>query len=338
MKIAVIGAGYWGPNLMRNLFELGVLTHVCDKSKKALDKASKLPQCHRVNLVQDADVIMTDKTIDAVVIATQPNAHYPLAKQALLANKHVFVEKPLTLNSVEAEKLVELADKKGLVLMVGHTFLYSPDILFLKKMVTNGEFGDVYYMYSRRLNLGKIQSAANVVQDLAPHDISIFQYLLNKRCLGVQAYGGSYILENIEEVAFINFMYENEIIVNLHLSWIDPLKIRELIVVGSKQMIKCDSLNKKIHLYNKGVDIDRRSFKSKGSYAEHLLNYRYGDEVIPYIESYEPLKAEMEDFIACIKNPENSKPRSNGVLGLEVVRILEAIQNSLRRKGEWILF
>jgi len=338
MKIAVIGAGYWGPNLMRNLFELGVLTHVCDKNKGALAKVRKLPQCYGVDLVQDANILMTTKSLDALVIATPPDTHYTLVKQALLVGKHVFVEKPLTLNSVEAEELVDLADKKGLVLMVGHTFLYSPDILVLKDMITNSEFGDVYYMYGRRLNLGKIQSPANVVQDLAPHDISIFQYLLDKKCLGVQAYGGSYILGDVEEVTFINFMYEDNVIVNLHLSWIDPLKIRELVIVGSKQMIKCDSLNKRIYLYNKGVDIDKRSLKSKGSYAEHLLNYRYGDEIIPYIESYEPLKAEMEDFIACVENPKAFTPRSDGVLGLEVVRILEAIQKSLRRNGKWILF
>jgi len=335
MKIGVIGAGYWGPNLIRNLFELGVLEIICDKSEKALNKVKKLPHAYNIKLTKNVDELLQSK-LDALVISTPPDTHYELAKKALLANKHIFVEKPLTLDSGEASELIELAEKRGLVLMVGHTFLYSPDIKLLRNIINDEEFGNIYYMYSRRLNLGKIQSSANVVQDLAPHDISIFQYLLGKKCESVQAYGSSYILGNVEEVVFVNLMYEGSIMVNLHLSWIDPLKVRELVVVGSKQMVKCDSLSKRINLYNKGVDIDRRSLKSKGTYAEHLLNYRYGDEVIPYIESQEPLKVEMLDFINCIENPDLIVPESDGNLGLEVVKVLEAIQKSLRNGGKWV--
>ena len=327
MNVAVIGLGYWGPNLLRTFNTLGVLRAAFDLDKSRLAKYEKMYK----------DVYFSDNykdkgvPIDAVAIATPPDTHYKLVKEALLSDKHVFVEKPLTLDPKEAEELNTLSKERGLVLVVGHIFLYSSEILKLKEIIQSKDFGEIQYIYLKRLNLGKIQEPANVIEDLVPHDISILDFLLERRCTEVQAVAKSHVLST-EDVAFINIKYE-DVLCNLHLSWLDPFKIRDTVVVGTKQMVVCDSVNKRIHLYNKGVDLDEIE-EGMSTYAGHLLSYRYGDEVIPYIKNSEPLLDECKDFIDSISN--KTKPISDGDIGVKVVRVLDAIQYSVKNNNEWV--
>jgi len=334
MYISLVGVGYWGPNLARNLKCLNVLRSIHDLDVDKINKFKLDPAYSDLIFSSRWQDILSMQDVDGIVIATPPDTHYHIAKECLLAGKHVFVEKPMTLNTKDAEDLVRTAAFNKKILMVGHTFLYSPDICKMRDLVKSEDFGQIYYMYTKRLNLGKIQRPANVIEDLAPHDISIFNFITGSRCLEVQAFGTSYILGDSEDIAFINLKYGGGIIANLHLSWLDPLKVRETVVVGSKQMIYCDSGTKEIHVYNKGVDVDKRLKEFGDSYAKHLLTYRYGDELVPYIASVEPLYAEMEEFVNCIVN--NTKPVSDGSSGLEVVKVLAAAQTSLRENGVWI--
>lgn len=330
MKLCLIGLGYWGPNLARNLDRLGVLYAMVDKDLGRLDFFEDTYR--NVCLSDDYKDFIND--VDGFVIATPPDTHYNIAKELLLAGKHVFVEKPLTLDLESANDLVKIADELGKVLMVGHTFLYSPDIMKVKDLVNSDDFGDIYYMYTKRLNLGKIQKPANVIEDLAPHDISIFNYISGKKCTEVQTFSHSCVLGDHAEVAFINLKYGNSFVAHLHLSWLDPLKVRETVVVGSNQMIVCDSGSKEVYVHNKGVDIDKRARVSNKDYAHHLLTYRYGDMVMPYIESAEPLFSELSDFIDSIQS--SKSPISDGSFGAEVVSVMEAAQKSLREGGSWV--
>lgn len=334
MKVAIVGLGYWGPNLARNLNQLGVLSMAFDIKDEVLEKFRSDVVYNNVKFSKHWEIMLDKTDVEGVVISTPPDTHYDIAKTCLANGKHVFIEKPMTLDVKDAEELVKLAKEVDRIIMVGHTFLYSPDIRKTKELVESVEFGDIYYMYTKRLNLGKIQRPANVIEDLAPHDISIFNYITGKKCIAVQSFGSSYILGDSEDISFINLKYENGIIANLHLSWLDPLKIRETVVVGSHQMIYCDSGDKEIHVYNKGVDVQKRLDEMEKSYATHLLNYRYGDEIVPYFDSYEPLRKEMEEFISCIKS--GDQPLSNGDCGVEVVKTLSAAQKSLKEGGTWI--
>lgn len=333
MNICLIGLGYWGPNLARNLKQLGALSICVDKDESKRKKILVDPTYTGINVYEDWEYLLKFADVDAVVIATPPDTHYEIAKTWLGAGKHVFVEKPMTLVATEAEELVLIAQQKNLVLMVGHTFLYSPDILKMKKIITDPAFGKLFYMYTKRLNLGKIQRPANVIEDLAPHDFSIFNYISDKRCVEVQSFGTSCILKDSEDVAFINLRYEDGVIAHLHLSWLDPLKVRETVMVGSKQMVHCDSGNKEVRIYNKCVDIAAAEENANKDFSHHLLTYKYGDMISPYIETTEPLRAEMLDFIECINS--GRRPLSDGVFGWEIVKMLEAAQISLRSNGEW---
>jgi predicted dehydrogenase len=335
-NIALVGLGYWGLNLCRNLKHLDVLAAAFDLDEEKLKKFFNDKTYEGVFFDVDWEKCLGRKEIKGVVIATPPNTHYVIAKKALQKGRHVLVEKPMTLDVTEAEELVELAEKKGKILMVGHTFLYSPEIIKLKEIVNHADFGHIFYIYSKRLNLGKLQWPANVIEDLAPHDISIFNYILDKKCRKVQAFGKSYILDelDIEEVAFINMSYGDRCSAHMHLSWLDPLKVRDVVVVGSKQMAVCDSNLKKIEVYDKCVGMCAVEDLSNLNYAQHLLSYKYGNITIPYIESYEPLEEECREFVRCIEN--NCVPKTDGVLGLEVVKILCAMQKSLESNGGWV--
>ncbi len=334
MNIAIVGLGYWGPNLARNLKQLDVLSAVVDKDPSKVEKFRNDPIYCNVKTSTSYEDSVFNSDVEAVVVATPPNTHYTIAKACLENGRHVFVEKPMTLRVDQSEELVKIANKNKLILMVGHTFLYSPDIIKMKELVQAEEFGNLYYMYSRRLNLGKIQSPANVIEDLAPHDIAIFNFISGKKCVAAQAFGTGCILDYSADIAFVNLRYEDGIIANLHLSWLDPFKIRDTVMVGSKQMIYCDSGTKELRIYNKGVDLQKQEDEASGSYSKHLLTYRYGDMITPYIDTYEPLRAEMEAFIFAIRS--GKSPVSDGYMGLEVVKVLAAAQKSLRGKGEWI--
>jgi predicted dehydrogenase len=332
MNLALVGLGYWGPNLLRTFNNLGVLRVAYDLDPAKVEKFEKDPVYRNIVFDTDWERCLQGDSIDGVIIATPPNTHHAIAMKALNAGKHVFIEKPMTLDVDQAEEIVALAGEKGLVILVGHIFLYSPEILKLKELVKSDDFGDIQYVYTKRLNLGKIQSPANVVEDLAPHDISILNFLLDADCTEVQVTAKAHVLET-EDVAFINMKY-GDVLCNLHLSWLDPLKVRDTVVVGTKQMVVCDSMNKRIRLYNKGVELEEVE-KGMETYAGHLLSYRYGDEYIPYIPTTEPMKLECEDFIKTIQDVFH-KPAADGQIGLSVVKVLRGLQSSLSAGGVWV--
>jgi len=333
MKVVLIGLGYWGPNLFRTFFNMGSLAAAFDINEKALKNFATNNQYKDVFFDTDWERCLGKKDVQGVVIATPPHTHYEIAKKAIMNGKHVFIEKPMTLDVKEAEKIQELAEKHKSIVMVGHIFLYSPEILKLKEIISNKAFGKIRYIYTKRLNLGKVQSPANVIEDLAPHDISIIDFLLEDKCKETQVFAKAHILEGSEDVAFINMKYQNGVICNLHLSWLDPLKIRSLVVVGEKQMAVCESAPKKITLYNKSVDIDEEEAKISRSFASHMMLYKYGDAIIPYLENYEPLMKECQVFIDAIKT--NKQPLSSAEVGVSVVKTLSAMQRSLKEGGKW---
>lgn len=332
MKIALVGLGYWGPNLLRTFNSLGVLVAAFDLDKRKIEKFSKDPVYKGIYFGTDWTKCLDQEDINAIAIATPPNTHYEIAMEAIKHNKHLFIEKPMTLHVGEAKTIILEAEKKNLTVMVGHIFLYSPEIIKLKELISSEEFGSIQYIYTKRLNLGKLQRPANVIEDLAPHDISILNYLLDRACEKAQVVAKAHVLDT-EDVAFVNLKYGN-ILCNLHLSWLDPLKIRDTIVVGTKQMVTCDSVNKCIHLYNKNVSIEKIE-ENVADYADHLLSYKYGDEIIPYIPTTEPMKIECKEFIDCINS--NREPLADGKLGANVVKVMSALHQSLINNGVWVI-
>lgn len=333
IKTALVGLGYWGPNLLRTLNKLDAVAAAFDKDDNRVRMFATDPMYHDVHFGVDYEVCLGRHDVRGVVIATPPHTHHQIAMECIDSGKHLFIEKPMTLNVKEAEEIVEAANKKNLVVLVGHIFLYSPEVIMLKEIINSEDFGDILYIYTQRLNLGKIQSPANVVEDLAPHDISVLDYLLEDTCKRVSVQATKHVLKDSEDVAFINMEYHNEVTAHLHLSWLDPLKIRNTVVVGSKQMVVCDSATKAIHIYNKRVDVDKRALESNQSYAAHLMSYKYGDVISPFVNGTEPMLTECQDFLNCIETGE--KPVANGELGLEVVRTLEAMQKSLKDNDIW---
>jgi predicted dehydrogenase len=332
MKLVLVGLGYWGPNLLRTFNNLGAMYAAVDLDADRLKKFQSDPVYSNVIFDTDWFHFLSDKSIDGFVIATPPHTHYKIAMGAILHDKHLFIEKPMTLDVEEAETIVKSAALKNLVVMVGHIFLYSPEIIKLKEIISSENFGDVQYIYTQRLNLGKVQRPANVIDDLAPHDISILDYLLDKQCTEVQVTAKSHVIDT-EDVAFINLKY-NGTLCHLHLSWLDPLKVRNTVVVGTKQMAVCDSMSKSIHIHNTGIDVKRVESEMSESYSNYLMTYRYGDTLIPHIESGEPMVAECKEFLSCIKH--NQKPLASADLGLGVVKTLNAIQDSLKGGGLWV--
>lgn len=330
--VAVIGAGYWGKNLIRTFNNLGKLLSIYDTDEEALKCYKEDPTFAKVDFDTDYTKCLMRWDIKGVVIATPPSTHYELAKKCLEYDKHVFIEKPMTLDEASSQELVELAKEKNKIIMVGHIFLYSPEIIKLKEIISSEDFGDIRYAYTQRLNLGKIQECG-VIMDLAPHDISILDYLFDDTCEGVKAVADSNVLEGIEDVAFITLRYKKGYLAHLHLSWLDPLKVRNTVVVGTKQMVVCDSGSKKIDIYNTSVDFDEIKQASNKSYASHLLTYTYGDVISPLIANVEPMKAEAEEFLNCMESGES--PLADGVLGLSVVKAVNAMKTSLEDNGQW---
>ena len=321
--VGVVGAGYWGPNLIRNFYNLGHLKIVCDKNKNRLKKISE--NYPNINTTCNFDEVLN--SVDAVIVATEDASHYNLSKIALLHGKDVFVEKPLALSVKEAEELVKIARKNSRILMVGHLLLYHPAIRKLKEYIEEDTLGEINYVYSQRVNLGQVRRDTNTLWSLGPHDISSILYLLDKVPNKVIATGESYLQENIYDVVFVTLHFPGKLLAHIHLSWLDPHKIRKLTVVGSKKMAVFDDMesNEKIKLYDKGVY--KPSFES----YEGALTLRIGDILIPKIDAREPLRIECEHFMDCIKN--RTKPISDGENGLQVVKLLEAAQKSLDNGG-----
>lgn len=333
MNLVLIGLGYWGPNLLRTFNSLGVLVAAIDLDEQKLDKFKKDPVYRDIVFGTDWLPYLNDPGVDGFVIATPPDSHYNFAFNALNNGKHVFIEKPMTLDTDQANELVAIAKEEQRVIMVGHIFLYSPEIIKLKEIISSEEFGKVQYIYTQRLNLGKIQRPANVIDDLAPHDISILDYLLDSSCTEAQVTAKPHVIDT-EDVAFINLKY-NDILCHLHLSWLDPLKVRNTVVVGTKQMVVCDSMEKSIRIYNTGIDVEKAESEMSDSYSNYLMHYRYGDVLIPHIDNFEPMKAECKEFISCIED--NTVPLASGEVGASVVATLTALRKSLKGGGSWVL-
>ncbi len=328
IKVGAIGYGYWGPNLVRNFVEnpSSELVIVADLKKERLSKIkASYPQ---VIVTEDyKDIFNHD--LDAVVIATPPATHYPLAKECLEHGLHVLVEKPITLKSEHAQKLIDISKKNDLVLMVGHTFEYNVAVLTLKNLIDSGELGQIYYVDSARLNLGLFQRDLNVLWDLAPHDISILLYILGTTPLSVSAHGMPFVNEGIQDVVYMNMVFPENVLAHIHVSWLDPCKVRRVTVVGSKKMVVYNDIEslEKIRIYDKGVDKPPYT----ETYGDFQLSYRYGDVVIPNIRLSEPLQKECQHFLDCINN--HTDPQSDGQDGLHVVKIIEAAQRSLSQNG-----
>jgi predicted dehydrogenase len=329
VRVGVVGCGYWGPNLIRNFSNLKTCRVIAcsDLLEARLNHMKQLYPALRTTT--NFREVIGDPGIDAIVIATPVSSHYGVAREALEAGKHVFVEKPLAQSLEEGRKLVELAQEKSRTLMVGHTFVYTAAVNKIKDLIWSGELGDIYYMSSSRVNLGIFQDDINVVWDLAPHDVSIMNYILNARPISIAAMGQSYIRPGIEDVAFLLLKYPQSTLANIHVSWLNPNKIRSTTVVGSKKMLVYDDVSslEKIRIYDKGVTVTPHY----DTFGEFQLSYRYGDISIPRLDDAEPLKTECQHFVDCITN--GSAPRSGGKHGFAVLLALDAADRSIREHG-----
>lgn len=333
INCGLLGFGYWGPNIARSLGRLGnaKLVAICDLSKNKLKEAKILyPQAKVTN---NPDEIIKDPDIDAIIIATPANTHFELAKKALKSGKHILIEKPITISSKEAFKLKNLNEKVKKIVMAGHTFEYNPTVLKMKKIIQSDNFGKVYYIYSTRVNLGQIRGDVNALWNLAPHDISIINFLLDASPIEVKASGASFLQKGIEDVVFLLLKYPNNVLVEVHVSWLDPAKERNMTVVGSKKMLVFDDLDNEMPLkiYEKYVDTGE---VAKGLSTEYKIKLHSGDIYIPQIENKEPLLEELKHFIECIEK--NKNPRTDIISGLNVVKVLEISQKSLRKNNQWI--
>jgi len=329
IKVGVVGCGYWGPNLIRNLRQSPdcQLKVICDMSEQRLRHMRRLhPDVATTNRFED---LLKDTEIDAVVLATPVRFHYEMAKACLNAGKHTFIEKPMARTVAEGEELVALADRHGLVLMVGHTFLFSPAVRRMKEVIDSGDIGEVQYISARRLNLGLFQKDINVAWDLAPHDISIILHLLDEQPVSVSCQGNSHVTRGIEDVTMMYLNFRKNRCAFIQNSWLDPKKVRQMTVVGSRRMIVYDDTEplEKLKIYDARVEVPPHY----DSFAEFTYSYHYGDAYVPYIKQDEPLKLECQHFLECIQD--ECAPITSGRHGLEVVRILEASGISLRQHG-----
>lgn len=329
LTVGLIGCGYWGPNLIRNFRNLPAchLKAVCDRDEvRRRHMASLYPG---VEVIADADTLFADAEIDAIVIAAPVRFHYPLAKAALLAGKHVLIEKPMASSSAECGELIELADQKGLTLMVGHTFIYSESVLKITQIVNSGDIGDIRYINSQRLNLGLFQKDINVAWDLAPHDLSIILHILGESPTRVNCQGNAHITPGIEDVTNISLNFGPRRFATIQSSWLEPRKVRQMTIVGTKRMIIYDDLQptEKIRVYD--VRVDRPPHYD--TFGEFHYSYHYGDSYIPRLEHTEPLKVQCQHFLDCINK--GTQPMTCGRRGLELVRILEASSKSLQTNG-----
>ncbi len=329
VNVAVVGCGYWGPNLIRNFRSLPDcrLVAMCDLSESRLKHLRTLyPE---VEAETNYERMLERKDIDAVVIATSVKFHFPMAKASLLAGKHTLIEKPMAASTEQCEELIDIARSNGLVLMVGHTFLFSAPVRKIKEIVDNHDIGEIRYISARRLNLGLFQKDINVAWDLAPHDISIILYIMQELPHSINCRGGAHITPGIEDVTSMSLHFSKERSAIIHSSWHDPRKVREMTIVGSKRMIVYDDIvsQEKIKIFDARVERPPHY----DTFAEFQYAYHYGDIHCPYIKQDEPLKTECQHFLDCIRT--GAIPITGGAAGMEVVQILEASTESLRQKG-----
>lgn len=332
MNIAIIGFGYWGPNLVRNFSNV----KECTVKTVADQRPERLAVINRsypsIKTTADTNNIFKDSGIDAVLIATPVFTHFELAKKALLAGKHVMIEKPMTSTSAEANELIDIALKNNLVLMVDHTFLYTGAVQKMRSLVENQEIGKINYFDSTRINLGLFQPDINVLWDLAPHDISILNFLVKEKPISVNAVGISHTNNGIENIAYMTVNFQSDLIAHFNCSWTSPVKIRTTLVGGDKKMIVYNDMEptEKVKIYNTGYSVKTEEEKQK-----ILVDYRTGDVHIPKIEMQEALLGVANDFVRAVTKKQ--KPISDYELGLNVVKILEASQQSIKNKGKEIL-
>ena len=331
IKLAIIGCGYWGMNLIRNIVESDKtqLVLACDSFPTAIERVkTRYPA---VSICHNAEDVFNNPDIQGIIIATNPQTHFDLAKKAMLKGKDVFVEKPLTISSKTSQELIEVAEKHNRILMVGHTFEYAPAIKKGEEIIQS-ELGDVSYASFSRVNLGLYRENVSVLWDLAPHDLSIMFKWFKQMPVGVSCFANSFMIPNsdIPDIAMMRLIFDTHMMVNIEVSWVFPLKIRKIVVIGKeKMMIVNEAIDEKIKIYDKGVEI-----KSPKSLSQYKLIYRSGDVVSPYVETYEPLRKEMEHFAECIEN--RTRPLTDGESGLRVVRIIEAAEQSYRNDGKVI--
>jgi len=327
VKFGVIGYGYWGPNVVRNLNQLeeAKVLAVCDKSPQARRRLQKAyPQ---IEVTSDPKELLLSTDIDAIAVVTPVWTHYELAKAALEHGKHIFVEKPFTSNTAQAEELINLAARKNLKIMVDHTFLFTGAVKKISQLLEEGTLGKLYYYDSTRVNLGLFQHDVNVIWDLAPHDLSIMDHLIRESPEAIVATGQTH-LNGFEDVAFITLYFPDKIIAHLNVNWLSPVKVRTTLIGGEKKMLVWNDLeaDEKIKIYDKGVHVTNR----EGLY-NLLVNYRSGDMWAPQIEQVEALHRELEYFVDCIAK--DKTPMNDGEAGLRVVKMLEAASESLRQRG-----
>jgi len=328
-KIGVIGYGHWGPNIVRNFHtqECSQVVLVCDNNSKCQERLRKAYPS--IPFTTDMNEVLKSAEIDVVAVVTPVWTHYDLAKAALENGKHVFVEKPFTCSSAQAEELIELADRKNLKIMVDHTFLFTGAVRKIRQLVEEGSLGDLYYYDSLRVNLGLFQHDVNVIWDLAPHDLSIMDHVIREKPEAVVATGERH-LNGVEDVAFITVYFPKRIIAHVNVNWLSPVKVRTTLIGGEKKMLVWNDLeaDEKIRVYDKGVSMSTHP----SNLHQLLVSYRAGDMWAPQVEQVEALRAETAYFLDCIE--QNKTPFNDGVAGLRVVRILEAADRSVRSRGE----
>jgi predicted dehydrogenase len=330
LRVGVIGFGYWGPNIVRNFHgqEHSTVVAVCDKSPKSLQRVRNTYPS--IVCTHDCNELITSPDIDLIAVVTPVWTHYELAKAALENGKHVFVEKPFTATTAQAEELIELAERKNLKIMVDHTFLFTGAVKRIRQFIDDGTLGKLYYYDSTRVNLGLFQHDVNVIWDLAPHDLSIMDYVIDEKPEAVVATGQGH-LNGIANIAFMTLYYPNNVIGHINVNWLSPVKVRTTLIGGEKKMLVWNDIevDEKIKIYDKGVQMG----SAEGVY-QMLVSYRTGDMWAPKVEQVEALKMEANYFVDCILN--NKTPFNDGQAGLRIVRMLEAADESLKQKGKII--
>ncbi len=330
LTVGVVGYGYWGPNLVRNFSEIDTteVKYICDSQPEQLER-HKLRYRSTI-FTSDYQQLLDDADLDAIIIATPVATHYALAKKALLAGKHVLISKPMCRESWECEELIAIAAEKNLVIMVDHTFVYHGPVRLIKQLIDSGEVGDLLYLSSSRVNLGIFQSDVNVLWDLGAHDLSILDYLIGKTPTAVHAIGKSHTDSEFEDIAFMTLEFEDNFIAHFHMSWLSPVKIRQLLLGGTKKMLMFDDHRpiEKVCVYDKGIQQLEVPLATEKDRYRALIQYRFGDMRAPVYDLTEALKFETLHFVDCITN--NKTPLSDGWSGLRVVRLLELADKSLK--------
>lgn len=334
ITVGIIGLGHWGPNILGSLSRIKEvkLKSICDQNTQALIRLSE--NYESLFKTQDANEIFADNGIDLICIATPVKSHFELAKKALTAGKHVFVEKPLCANSDEGNALVELANKNSVKLMVGHVFLFNPTVIKVKEIIDSGQLGKILYLEAHRTNLGPVRSDVNAIWDLTSHDISIFNYWLSSTPIQISASGSKALDGIVEDTTFVTLKYPDNILAHAHASWLNPMKVRQITIVGQNKMLIWDDvdLTKPIQIFDSNIKVKKDDFSD--TFSSHRMEYHRGDIVIPAVTVGEPLKSELGHFVKCLLNKE--KLRSDGEFGNQIVKILEASDSSLHDMSRFI--